>query len=423
MITPALSVSPSQSTLDMVLGSSDVPTADLQIMNDSDGHIFWEATSSEEWLLLSDSRSADNASQTVSGLGPSGLLLEVDPSLLSPSGPETVTATVTVAAEGPTGVAAPGSPVSVLVTLNIWQVLGVEDGLPGAETNGIYVAEPGEVWVGTNRGAARVTPDELEAFTKSNSGLADNRVNAIIGDGQGSIWFGTGIGWNDAEGGLSRFYPDGDTWITYTYQNTHQGLALNTVISFGIDPGNTLWVGTAGGGVSRYDGTDWETFNTGTTPEIGGDFILDLAADPDGELWLGSDQGLGFFDGSNWIGYPEVTSGVVTAVAVGPEGEIWVGAGAECLLLSGGTWSSFVPDSSESPTAVIEEIAVEPGGTVWIGTSAGLFRYRDDTFETIRFNGVSWNVPVTSIALEPREPSGYTKWIGTPSGVYLYPGE
>ncbi|GAG50484.1 unnamed protein product, partial [marine sediment metagenome] len=56
--------------------------------------------------------------------------------------------------------------------------------------------------------------------------------------------------------GVSRY--DGTSWQTFT---TKDGLADNEIMSSLQDTDGNLWFGTCGG-VSRYDGTSWQTFTT-----------------------------------------------------------------------------------------------------------------------------------------------------------------
>ena len=49
-------------------------------------------------------------------------------------------------------------------------------------------------------------------------------------------------------------------WTTYT---TRHGLASNAVSSIAVDSDGHVWVGTFGGGVSRFDGQEWFTYSTG----------------------------------------------------------------------------------------------------------------------------------------------------------------
>jgi ligand-binding sensor domain-containing protein len=65
---------------------------------------------------------------------------------------------------------------------------------------------------------------------------------AIAIDASGNKWFGT---WG---GGVSKF--DGTTWTTYNSSNS--GLAYNSVQAIAIDASGNKWFGTTFSGVSKF---------------------------------------------------------------------------------------------------------------------------------------------------------------------------
>ena len=423
LVTPILSVKPVGITLDLAIGSEDPAAVKLYVKNDAEGLLAWNISGNREWLRFENPLYPGNSSATVSGIGPAEIIVETDFTLVSSQNPESVSAAITVSAADPNGITASGSPLTIPVILNIWDILTSGDGLPGSEINNIFVNGQDDVWVGTNQGAARITADGIESYTQSNSGLVNNQVNAINVSPDDSVWFGTGIGWNDAEGGLSRYYPGDDSWVTYTYQSTNGQLALNSVSAIVSTPSGEIWFGTPGGGLSHYDGTGWEKFTTRNTPDLVGDFILALTLDPDERVWLGSNWGPGLFDGINWASYAETITGPVNAVAVDSQGSTWVGTGNGFWILSAGEWQEFHLGEPGSPSDLILSLAPEPGGKVWIGTASGLVRYENGTGENVLFNHQPWNRQINSIGIEPDGGDGYRKWLATPEGIYVYPGD
>jgi len=99
----------------------------------------------------------------------------------------------------------------------------------------IYIAPDGTKWFGTEEGAARHwgnnTLDNWTAFTTEN-GLVDNFVQAIGGDLEGNIWFGT-------QAGISVF--SGSSWTSYT---TDDGLLSLQILSIATDLNGVVWIGT-----------------------------------------------------------------------------------------------------------------------------------------------------------------------------------
>jgi hypothetical protein len=107
-----------------------------------------------------------------------------------------------------------------------------------------------------------------------------------------------------------------------------------------------------------------------------------LALGP-GEWWLGTTQGVLFFDG-NWStpaappGQPE-TNGFARA----PDGSAWV-ATASGLYQYTGSWSRFGA-ADGLPSDVVQSVFVDPSGPVWAGTRDGA-AFSDDSWR--RYAGV-----------------------------------
>src|ERR1700733_14137123 len=85
---------------------------------------------------------------------------------------------------------------------------------------------------------------------RTDSGLPQNTVHAILQTRDGYLWLGT-------EGGLVRF--DGVRFSVYSTQNA-AGLKSDNVGSLAEDHEGALWLGTTEG-VTRYRHATFRTFN------------------------------------------------------------------------------------------------------------------------------------------------------------------
>ncbi|MSR84749.1 MAG: hypothetical protein EXS58_17845 [Candidatus Latescibacteria bacterium] len=75
-----------------------------------------------------------------------------------------------------------------------WRTYTAESGLPSSEVNAVEQDDLGNVWVGTEGGLARISPQgEVEfTYTKANSALIDNRVKSLLFDPEKrELWIGT----------------------------------------------------------------------------------------------------------------------------------------------------------------------------------------------------------------------------------------
>lgn len=117
--------------------------------------------------------------------------------------------------------------------------------LPSDNVRSVYIAPDGTKWFGTEAGIARHTGEEtLDNWTvfTTQDGLIHDYVQAICGDKQGNIWFGT-------KEGLSVF--DGSTWTSHT---TGNGLVSNNILALATDRNGVVWIGTEAGISSFKDG-------------------------------------------------------------------------------------------------------------------------------------------------------------------------
>jgi len=113
-------------------------------------------------------------------------------------------------------------------------------------------------------------------------GLAGMRVEDILQDRQGFIWIAT------ADGGVSRF--DGVHFDNFTCVD---GLPHPTVMSIAEGADGRLWFGTLGGGLAVYDGHAFQTYTT--ADGLPSDEVRRLRMREDGALQVATRNGMGIF--------------------------------------------------------------------------------------------------------------------------------
>jgi len=234
-------------------------------------------------------------------------------------------------------------------------------------------------------GAAPVSPENLNTnihFKRFSieEGLLQFRINCILQDTKGFMWFGT----ND---GLNRY--DGYTFQTYKHELgtadnlTSQG--VNCLLEDRLNPG-ILWIGTESG-LNRFDtGTEKISVfqgNPGNNDNFD-NFVWCIYQDHSGNMWIGTDSGLYKFNptiGTFKYYFPGNRESEPIYAICESAGEIlWLGS------YSG--LSHFDPASGEcrryplKEQTVVWSIYIEPSGIAWIGSSSGLIKYNpgDETF-------------------------------------------
>ena len=150
-------------------------------------------------------------------------------------------------------------------------------------------------------------------------GLGALRVEHIVQDGEGYLWFGT------ATSGVSRF--DGSGWRTYTVAD---GLAGNGVLAGLVGADGRLWLGTLDGGLCWWDGTAFHC----PDDAIARRSVSHLFEDSKRRLWFGGPDNLGYWDGKDFVDLVPLYQqsfardfATCWGIAEDGQGRIWFGSG------------------------------------------------------------------------------------------------
>ncbi|HEV8479452.1 MAG TPA: FlgD immunoglobulin-like domain containing protein [Candidatus Eisenbacteria bacterium] len=230
-------------------------------------------------------------------------------------------------------------------------------------------APNGDLWVGAKNGAFRLTPAGFTQYTR-NDGLGSrlvDQVNALVVASDGTVWAGT------EGGGLSRF--DGSTWTSY--RNPDNGLPSNFVEGLALASDGTLWIAMHNPPSGPALASDKNGVIT-PSPTSPSDLSRIIAAS-DGRLWAVSpSNGAYVFDAKGTllqqVQAPTISNDL-TSVTEGPNGDIWIGSFSNGVYRwNGGAWENFSGTAGlTSPTA--RDVTTDAAGALWVATAGGLFRY------------------------------------------------
>ena len=151
---------------------------------------------------------------------------------------------------------------------------------------------PGQFQNGHAQGGHLLVRDLKFTHLTTNDGLSDNRINSILQDRRGFMWFAT-------EDGLNRY--DGNTFVVYKNNPDDPNTLSASLIQNLIEDGHgDLWIGTRGGLDKLNPTTERFThyrYNPDNPNSISGDTVKSIAQDSRGHLWVGTvDDGLNKFD-------------------------------------------------------------------------------------------------------------------------------
>lgn len=206
-------------------------------------------------------------------------------------------------------------------------------------------------------------------------------------------------------------------------------LPESVVCAIAQDRAGFLWVGTQGG-LGRYDGYHFKNYlpNPSDPSALPDGYVRSLLAANDG-LWIGTDSaGLVHFDSASetfhtWRsetrGKHGPRSATVFALANAADGGLWVGgdAGLDAFNPATGTFAPVRFVARATPSRAVHAILVDRSGTVWIGSDDGLYR---------RANGAArfQRIPLRT-ALQPPlqirriyEDRAGRIWVGTVDALY-----
>src|SRR6267143_1210602 len=115
---------------------------------------------------------------------------------------------------------------------------------------------------------------------RTQDGLPENRIRAIVQTPDGYLWIGT-------SGGLARF--DGVRFVVYARFNT-PSMTDDNIRALAVARDGSLWVATDGGGLLHFQDGHFRAFgaNDGLTNE----FVGSVLEDHEGKLWVATNRGL-----------------------------------------------------------------------------------------------------------------------------------
>jgi ligand-binding sensor domain-containing protein/signal transduction histidine kinase len=169
-----------------------------------------------------------------------------------------------------------------------------------------------------------------------------------------------------------------DFFVTMQNFNTDQGLALSTLISGFKDKAGNLWFGTAGNGVSKYDGKTFTTFNSSSG--LIHNLINDITEDREGNIWFGTYGGLSKYDGISFTNFTTADGLVqndVESVLEDRNGTLWLGTRGGISKFDGKKFMNYTVEDG-LPSLVVREVIEDRNGQILIATPRGVFKYNSD---------------------------------------------
>jgi ligand-binding sensor domain-containing protein/signal transduction histidine kinase len=278
------------------------------------------------------------------------------------------------------------------------------DGLSYNSVLSLHADNEGSLWVGTDGGGLNRVKRQVFTMLGASIGLT---VQSVAEEKDGGLWFSSN------EEGVG-FYKGG---VLKNLESNMGALNRFAVHPLLLDHNQKLWAGT-------FLGLFWlenEIFQRPPGANILNQFVSALHEDRKGNIWAGTQGGLGKWDGHDWKTFSTsdgLSANIVRAIADDAEGNLWIGTergGLNCLC--DGKFIAY-QQTNGFPSDNISSLYVDAENVLWIGTlGSGLVRFHHEkwTHYTARDGLISNGIDYLT------EDNQGCLWIGSNRGVMRVP--
>ncbi len=297
----------------------------------------------------------------------------------------------------------------------------------------LYRDRSDNIWVASSRNGLIKIPLFSSVFhhhgAAPDSPLDNNRIRALMEDREGRLWVG-------AETGLF-FAPSLDEVRLERLDGLQpRDSPLAPVNALTQDSSGRIWIGYSARDVVIYDPAsghiDHVRRDSGPGKLQG--FVYSMLTDKDGDVWLGSNDGLVWHqaDSARFRTFPIphladnfAGKSVIFDILEDQEGTIWVGGMDGLLKFDRASavftrhYSNYIQDSGSISARVVLDIYEDPLGSLWIGTNGGGFNRLDRASGRFRHFTVRDGLANNTVYGIQGDTQGHL-WMSTNGGLCRY---
>jgi len=270
----------------------------------------------------------------------------------------------------------------------------------------IHLDKNNVLWAGTEQGGLNrldLKSYKNTSYTKSGENgksISDNCIRAIKEDKWGDLWLGT------YSGGLNYFNKSTGEFRAFKTDSVKgSSLSHNQVQAIYIDSTSTFWVGTFGGGLNkfqlkgRYNGEKIQFTNFRNKKNdpfsISSDLVYTIYEDKKGTIWIGTfGGGLNKFDKktNKFVAYrniPDDESSIeddrVLCIMEDTEGNLWVATYGGGLNMFDTKTEKFIRYYNENMN-VVYAVMEDEFHNLWLSSDKGIFKFIRDTQRFVQYH-------------------------------------
>ena len=233
----------------------------------------------------------------------------------------------------------------------------------------LYPARGGGLWVGLENSSFGFYDGQTFSFRGRDAwGQTDMYVHSIVESKDGTLWFA-------AERGAERLTPSNNFEdVLLVGSSTNE--SLNVLCGY-EDLQGRQWFGTANQGVYFWqDGKITKLADT-NLDEAG---VLSIAEDLDGQIWVGTKQGLHCYDSHlQPKDIPPLWS-EIRALLVDRQGVLWIGTSGDGLARYQRGDYEFLKKTDGLASDYVRALAEDQEGNLWVGTRDGVSQLAEVKF-------------------------------------------
>lgn len=308
-----------------------------------------------------------------------------------------------------------------------FQNISFEDGISDNRINNILQDDDGFIWFGTRLGIDRYDGHNATSYVLPNEYI---EINNLIQDRDGRIWAAT-------TGGLFYFSPEEDGFKRWISSENFINNSLNgNIVSIMEHLDGTIWCTNAHGAVVRLSkNRNNDIILHQIKQDEANNYIqygTNLIQDGNGDIWIGTNHGnLIQYHNS---GFNDIAlkgnSAYINALAIDQNNQLWIGTDGNGLfkidLVKTSTTHysiSDVADFNGINNNFILDILVDSHNNVWIGTDGGglnLYVQMENKFFVFKQNTNSKYPIADNSILDIYQGTDNVIWVGTVHGGASY---